>query len=106
LVSASSTNISNSATLTRDPAKEKEATDLFYQFFKANPKTAADQQFIDTLAYGQVQSRDLATEQKALTAFVKHYKRMPASDLDWRIIKVLAYTDEGTVLMKSWLGLK
>ncbi|MDD5340848.1 MAG: LamG domain-containing protein [Patescibacteria group bacterium] len=98
--------VNNGSNISRDPVKEKEANDLFYKFFGYKPKSEADQQFVNLLAYGQVSSRNLTLEQSGLSAFVKHYKRLPKSDLDWRLVRALAYCPKGTELLNAWLGKK
>ena len=90
----------------RNIAKEKEALNLFYKFFKTVPASEADWQFVNLIAYNQNYYRVLSKEQNALTGFVNYYHRLPKSDLDWGIIRALAYCDKGNLLLKTWLNLK
>jgi len=100
------TNESNNAQLIRDLDKERQGIALFINFFKAKPTSDLDWQFVNLVAYNNVEQRDLTEEQTAITAFVKKMKRLPKSDLDWGIIRALAYCPKGQTLLSSWLKIK
>jgi len=99
-------NESNGSQLTRDLNKERQGIAVFINFFKAKPVSDLDWQFVNLVAYNNVEQRDLSAEQTAITAFVKKMKRLPKSDLDWGIIRALAYCPKGQTLLASWLNLK
>ncbi|MFA5188772.1 MAG: LamG domain-containing protein [Patescibacteria group bacterium] len=90
----------------RDFEKERQAIDLFIQFFKTKPASDLDWQFVNMVAYNQAEERDLTKEAIAIRAFANYMKRLPTSNLDWGIVKALAYNDKGTILLMKWLKLK
>jgi len=99
-------NESNNTQLTRNLDKERQGIALFINFFKTKPISDLDWQFVNLVAYNNIEQRDLVKEQTAITAFVKKMKRLPKSDLDWGIIRALAYCSKGQTLLASWLNLK
>ncbi|MCX6746437.1 MAG: LamG domain-containing protein [Candidatus Parcubacteria bacterium] len=86
----------------RDLSKEKNAISLFFNFFKSQPKTSDDWNFVNFAAYNQANKRNLDQEIPAVIGYIKKMKKLPISDSDWGLVKALAYTDKGGLLLKNW----
>ena len=96
----------NRFNIERDFNIEKQAIDLYIDFFKELPATDLDWEFVNMIAYQKTDERDLSKEEQALSAFINYMKNLPITEIDWGIVKALAYTLKGEILLENWLNLK
>lgn len=101
-ITTSNENIVPQIPAQKNPDREKNALSLFYSFFRKQPQTSDDWNFVNFAAYNQANKRNLDREIPAVISYIKKMKKLPVSDTNWGLVKALAYTEKGQLLMKIW----